>query len=103
MAAKKTSDIIPLCHNIPISQVHVGIKMIDDDRLDVMATVLCEGKTGVEMEALTAVMGASLTIYDMVKAVDKGMVISQTRVVEKKGGRSGDWKESGWEGWQESD
>lgn len=101
MAAKKTSDIIPLCHNIPISHVRVRMKMIGDDRLCVMATVLCEGKTGVEMEALTTVMGASLTVYDMVKAVDKGMVISGTRVVEKKGGRSGDWKEDGWVEWQE--
>ena len=88
MAAKKTSDLIPLCHPLMISKVSVDFQ-IGDGVVDVEATVKVEGKTGVEMEALTACSVASLTIYDMLKAVDRGMKITDLRVVEKSGGKSG--------------
>jgi cyclic pyranopterin monophosphate synthase len=88
MAAKKTSDLIPLCHPLMISKVSVDFQ-IGDGVVDVEATVKVEGKTGVEMEALTACSVACLTVYDMLKAVDRGMKITDLRVVEKSGGKSG--------------
>ncbi|KAI1131547.1 molybdenum cofactor biosynthesis protein 1 B [Nemania abortiva] len=95
MAAKKTSDLIPLCHPISISKVTVDLEVVqgqdDAGRVNIEATVACEGKTGVEMEALTAASTAALTIYDMCKAVDKGMSIDGLRVVLKEGGKSGRW------------
>ncbi|OJJ45740.1 hypothetical protein ASPZODRAFT_133604 [Penicilliopsis zonata CBS 506.65] len=115
MAAKKTPDIIPLCHpGIGITGVEVDVKLIDPVRSDdsprtggsgsisgstaqhggmhVIATVSCLGRTGVEMEAMTSTMSAALTVYDMLKAVDKGMVISDVQLLEKKGGKSGHWR-----------
>ncbi len=91
MAAKKTSDLIPLCHPLMISKVTIDFA-IAADHIDVEATVKVEGKTGVEMEALTACSVACLTIYDMLKAVDRGMTITNLRVVEKSGGKSGRFK-----------
>jgi cyclic pyranopterin monophosphate synthase len=91
MAAKKTSDLIPLCHPLMISKVTVDF-IIAPNHIDVEATVKVEGKTGVEMEALTACSVACLTIYDMLKAVDRGMTITDLRVVEKTGGKSGSYK-----------
>jgi cyclic pyranopterin monophosphate synthase len=91
MAAKKTSNLIPLCHPLMISKVTVDFE-IGSDHIDVKATVKVEGKTGVEMEALTACSVACLTIYDMLKAVDRGMIITNLRVVEKTGGKSGTFK-----------
>ena len=88
MAAKRTSDLIPLCHPLMISKVTVDFEQAED-HIVVTATVKVEGKTGVEMEALTACSVASLTIYDMLKAVDRGMVITNLRLVEKSGGKSG--------------
>jgi len=91
MAAKRTSDLIPLCHPLPLSKVDV--ECIPDDALPgvrITATVKTTGKTGVEMEALTAVSLAALTIYDMTKAAEKTMRIQNIRLVEKHGGRSGD-------------
>jgi cyclic pyranopterin monophosphate synthase len=88
MAAKKTSDLIPLCHPLMISKVSVDFQ-IGDNVVDVEATVRVEGKTGVEMEALTACSVACLTVYDMLKAVDRGMKVTDLRVVEKSGGKSG--------------
>lgn len=88
MAAKKTSELIPLCHPLMISKVSVEF-VIGENQIDVEATVKVEGKTGVEMEALTACSVTCLTIYDMLKAVDRGMVISDVRLVEKSGGKSG--------------
>jgi cyclic pyranopterin monophosphate synthase len=88
MAAKKTSDLIPLCHPLMISKVSIEFTIIDG-AIDVEATVKVEGKTGVEMEALTACSVACLTLYDMVKAVDRGMKITDLRLVEKLGGKSG--------------
>ena len=90
-AAKKTSDLIPLCHPLAISKVTVDFKLAAR-HIDVEALVKVEGKTGVEMEALTACAVACLTIYDMVKAVDRGIVISDLRLVEKTGGKSGTFK-----------
>lgn len=92
MAAKRTSDLIPLCHPLPLSKVNVRIK--DDPELPgfrVEAETKTTGQTGVEMEALTAVSVTCLTIYDMLKAVDKGMVISNVRLTAKSGGKSGNW------------
>ncbi|MFI5410375.1 cyclic pyranopterin monophosphate synthase MoaC [Kaistia sp. UC242_56] len=92
MAAKKTHELIPLCHPIMLSKVTIEIDF--DDQLPGMrirATTKVAERTGVEMEALTAVSVACLTIYDMAKAVDRGMTIGQIRLVEKTGGRSGDW------------
>ncbi len=91
MAAKKTSDLIPLCHPLMISKVSVEFTIINA-AIDVEATVKVEGKTGVEMEALTACAVACLTLYDMVKAVDRGMKITDLRLVEKSGGKSGLFK-----------
>ncbi len=91
MAAKKTADLIPLCHPLMISKVTVDFQ-IESSHIDVEATVKVEGKTGVEMEALTACSVACLTIYDMLKAVDRGMTITNLRLVEKSGGKSGSYK-----------
>ena len=82
MAAKKTSDLIPLCHNLPLEKVDIEFE-IKKDRVAIVSTAQCTGKTGVEMEALTAVSVASLTLYDMCKAVDKKMVIEKIRLLEK--------------------
>ncbi|KCZ46057.1 MULTISPECIES: cyclic pyranopterin monophosphate synthase MoaC [unclassified Hyphomonas] len=91
MAAKKTADLIPLCHPLPLTNVEVSITPLDPDALHVTATVRTTGKTGVEMEALTAVSAACLTLYDMLKSVDKAMVISGIELVSKTGGKSGDY------------
>tara|TARA_R110000824_G_scaffold155226_5_gene327700 strand:+ start:13653 stop:14138 length:486 start_codon:yes stop_codon:yes gene_type:complete len=93
MAAKKTSDLIPLCHPLMISKVSVDFKPNTRTRsIEVEATVKLSGQTGVEMEALTAVSVACLTLYDMAKAVDRGMVISDIRLTHKDGGKSGTYK-----------
>jgi cyclic pyranopterin phosphate synthase len=95
MAAKKTADLIPLCHPLALSKVSVDIEPdVTLSGLRVTAFAKLEGKTGVEMEALTAVSVACLTIYDMAKAADRGMRITDIRLEEKTGGRSGDWKAS---------
>ena len=91
MAAKKTSDLIPLCHPLAISKVTLDLAP-DDTGVTATATVALTGRTGVEMEALTAVSVALLTVYDMAKAIEKGMRIEGIRLVEKTGGKSGDWK-----------
>jgi cyclic pyranopterin phosphate synthase len=91
MAAKRTSDLIPLCHPLPISGVTVDLHIVAPDRVEISATVRTTGRTGVEMEALTAASVAALTVYDMVKAVDRGMRIEALRVVAKSGGKSGDF------------
>ncbi|GAA4284231.1 cyclic pyranopterin monophosphate synthase MoaC [Brevibacterium daeguense] len=93
MAAKKTPELVPLCHPLPISGVTVDFaRPADrDDAVHIRATVRTTGVTGVEMEALTAASVAALTVYDMIKALDRGAQITATRVVEKAGGVSGDW------------
>ena len=90
MAAKRTSDLIPMCHPLDISKAEVAVE-VDAGRLKVTARVRTTGRTGVEMEALTAVSVACLTLYDMLKAADRGMVIEDVRLLSKSGGRSGDW------------
>jgi cyclic pyranopterin phosphate synthase len=92
MAAKRTSELIPLCHPIPLSDVQVTARP-DPEQIcvEIRARARTTGKTGVEMEALTAVSVAALTIYDMCKAVDRGMRIEDVRLLRKSGGRSGDW------------
>ncbi|MDH3740121.1 MAG: cyclic pyranopterin monophosphate synthase MoaC [Hyphomicrobiales bacterium] len=90
MAAKRTHELIPLCHPLLISKISVEFAPVaSENRVDVTATVRVEGKTGVEMEALTAVSTACLTLYDMLKAIDRGMRIGDIRVTEKAGGKSG--------------
>ncbi len=91
MAAKRTPDLIPLCHPLPVSGVTVDLAPSGDSTLVIRATVKTTGKTGVEMEALTAASVAALTVYDMCKAVEKGMRIESVRLLEKHGGKSGDW------------
>ena len=90
MAAKRTSDLIPLCHPLPLTRVAIALDA-DDTGVSVTATAATEGRTGVEMEALTAATVALLTIYDMAKAIDKGMTIEGVRLLAKRGGKSGDW------------
>ena len=93
MASKKTADLIPLCHPLPIT--HVEIKLVaekESNRIHCLTTVKTIGQTGVEMEALNATQIALLTIYDMCKAVDRGMVIESVKLLEKEGGKSGHWK-----------
>jgi len=93
MAAKRTPELIPLCHTLLLSKVAVDFEL-DEARSCVLitTTVRCTGQTGVEMEALTAASVAALTIYDMAKALEKTMIISNLRLLEKQGGKSGDWK-----------
>ncbi|MFE4518676.1 cyclic pyranopterin monophosphate synthase MoaC [Kitasatospora sp. NPDC056783] len=90
MGAKKTPELIPLCHPIAVSGVKVDLA-VADDAVEITATVKTSDRTGVEMEALTAVAVAGLTVVDMVKAVDKGATIESVRVLSKTGGKSGDW------------
>ena len=93
MAAKRTAEMIPLCHTLALSHVDVDITPVSWGYA-LVATVRTRGRTGVEMEALTAVSVAALTIYDMLKAMDRGMTIGRIRVLEKRGGRSGHYKRS---------
>ena len=90
--AKRTADLIPLCHPIALTRVAVELDL-DDEACAVIctATVECEGRTGVEMEALTAVQVGLLTVYDMLKATDRGMTITDVKLLEKHGGKSGSW------------
>lgn len=90
MAAKKTSELIPLCHPLPLTRVAIDLA-VDETGVTATATAATEGKTGVEMEALTAVSVTLLTVYDMAKAIDKGMTIGGVRLLTKTGGKSGDW------------
>jgi cyclic pyranopterin phosphate synthase len=92
MAAKRTADLIPMCHPLPIQVAAIGFAVTTPGQLEIEARVKVTGKTGVEMEALAAVTAAALTIYDMCKAVDRGMVISDIRLMEKRGGRSGEYR-----------
>jgi cyclic pyranopterin phosphate synthase len=92
MAAKRTGDLIPLCHPLPITSASLDFTFVADDLLRIEATVRVFGRTGVEMEALTAVSVAALTVYDMCKAVDRVMTVERVRLEEKSGGRSGDFR-----------
>ncbi len=90
-AAKRTAELIPLCHPVPLTNVDVDIELLED-ALEIQARARTRARTGVEMEALTAVAVAALTIYDMVKAVCRGAVITDIQLMEKRGGKSGTWK-----------
>src|SRR3954467_11549064 len=92
MATKRTADLIPLCHPLSVESVAVDFRFEHDQSLRIEATVQIESKTGVEMEALTAVTVAALTVYDMCKAVDRGMRIERIQLEEKSGGRTGHWQ-----------
>ncbi|WP_436854761.1 cyclic pyranopterin monophosphate synthase MoaC [Staphylococcus caeli] len=95
MAAKNTSDIIPMCHPLPLTGIDVAFTWQENEQsftLNIEASVTTTGKTGVEMEALTAATTVALTVYDMTKALDKGMVIGETYLVSKSGGKSGDYQ-----------
>ncbi len=92
-AAKRTGDLIPLCHPLALDAVDVRLTT-EATAIHIVATVRCTGRTGVEMEALTAVSVAALTVYDMLKAVDRGIRIDGVRLLEKSGGRSGAWRAS---------
>ena len=93
MAAKRTADLIPLCHPLLLTKIDVSFRIDEEtSTIEITATVRNRGKTGVEMEALTAVSVAALTIYDMAKAVEKTMTIDNIRLVYKSGGKSGEWK-----------
>jgi cyclic pyranopterin phosphate synthase len=94
MAAKRTGELIPMCHPLVLDAVNLDFAF-EDDAIRAAATVSLTGRTGVEMEAITAVCVALLTIYDMAKALDKGMIIGDVRLVEKQGGKSGHWKAEG--------
>lgn len=89
MAAKRTADLIPLCHPLPLEGVEIGFEIEDEGSIAIEAVVRVEARTGVEMEALVAVSTAALTIYDMCKSLDRGMVIERIRLEEKSGGSSG--------------
>ena len=92
MGAKRTSEIIPMCHNVPLSGVDIDFKMNEEDlAVEITATAKCSGQTGVEMEALTAVSVAALTVYDMCKAVQRDIVIDRICLLRKSGGKSGDF------------
>ncbi|ACM05935.1 MULTISPECIES: cyclic pyranopterin monophosphate synthase MoaC [Thermomicrobium] len=93
MAAKRTAELIPLCHPLPLTKVEVDVRTNEQDTcLEIEARVETVSRTGVEMEALTAVAVAALTVYDMLKAVDRGMTIDRIQLIEKAGGRSGTWR-----------
>ena len=89
MAAKRTGELIPLCHTVPLSSVEIDFNFVEPDAVEIIATARCDFKTGVEMEALTAVSASALTIYDMCKAADRGMEIGEIYLMMKSGGRSG--------------
>lgn len=93
-AAKRTHELIPLCHPLLLTGIRVELEAAGDDRVRIEARCKLAGQTGVEMEALTAASVAALTLYDMCKAVDKGMLIEQVRLLEKRGGKSGTWEAS---------
>lgn len=93
MAAKRTADLIPLCHPLPLAAVTIELAADGDDGVAITATVKTTGRTGVEMEALTAASVTALTVYDMCKAVDRGMRVEGLRVVAKSGGKSGDFRQ----------
>lgn len=92
MAAKKTAELIPMCHPIPIESAEIAIEVISETQVRVVSILRCAHKTGIEMEALTAASVAALTIYDMCKAADRGMRIDQTMLLYKAGGKSGEYR-----------
>ncbi|MGE8098376.1 cyclic pyranopterin monophosphate synthase MoaC [Pseudomonas fluorescens] len=94
MAAKKTHELIPLCHPLMLSAIHIELQAVEPDRVRIVSTCRLNGRTGVELEALTAASVAALTIYDMCKAVDRGMIIESIQLLRKHGGKSGNFEAS---------
>jgi cyclic pyranopterin phosphate synthase len=94
-AAKQTGLLIPLCHPLGLDGVDVEIQQLDENRLEVLCTAICSGRTGVEMEAMTGASVAALTLYDMTKALSKGITIQRVELLAKSGGKSGPWKREG--------
>lgn len=94
MAAKRTSDLIPMCHPLPIDGVEIEIAPVSETEVRIVSTLRCTHKTGIEMEALTAASVAALTIYDMCKAIDRGMRIDRVLLLHKDGGKSGEYRHS---------
>ena len=92
MAAKKTHELIPLCHPLMLSAIHIEVKAVEPDSVRIVSTCRLNGRTGVELEALTAASVAALKIYDMCKAVDRGMIIDRIQLLRKQGGRSGNFE-----------
>jgi cyclic pyranopterin phosphate synthase len=92
LAAKRTGELIPMCHPLGLDHVAIDIESTADDTLEVRCTASCRGRTGVEMEALTGATVAALTVYDMTKGLDHGIVIERIELLEKRGGRSGVWR-----------
>ncbi len=92
LAAKRTAEWIPMCHSLGLDHVEIAFEELDGDRLEIIARTACTGRTGVEMEALTAASAAALTVYDMTKAVCRSTVIEELRLLEKRGGKSGLWQ-----------
>jgi len=92
MAAKRTDELIPLCHSLPLNEIHVDFEVVGSREIKISATAKCHGKTGVEMEAMTAASIAALTIYDMCKSMDRGMEIAAVRLTYKSGGKSGTFR-----------
>lgn len=95
MGSKRTADLIPLCHTLPLEKVSVEFEFTAAEQIRIVTEARVTAKTGVEMEALTAASVAALTIYDMVKAIDRGVEIGPVRLVEKRGGKSGTWRRDG--------
>jgi len=93
LAAKRTAELIPLCHPLSIERIDVDV-YLEGERVKIRAAVACHARTGVEMEAMTAAAAGALTVYDMCKSVEKGIVIEEVRLLEKRGGKSGTWKRS---------
>jgi cyclic pyranopterin phosphate synthase len=94
LAAKRTGEWIPLCHTLPLDGVDLAFEQVGEDLLEVRCRAACRGRTGVEMEALVGASAAALTVYDMTKAMDHGIVIEAVELLEKRGGRSGTWVRS---------
>lgn len=94
LAAKRTSDLVPLCHPLPLNRIHVDLRL-EGEVMRVVAEVACRGRTGVEMEAMTAAAVGALTVYDMCKSAGKGITIETIRLLEKRGGKSGSWTRPG--------
>lgn len=91
LAAKRTPEWIPMCHVLPLDHVEVAFEEVEPDLLEVRCSAACRGRTGVEMEAMVGASAAALVVYDMTKALDKGIAIESVRLLEKSGGKSGDW------------
>ncbi|QDU67409.1 cyclic pyranopterin monophosphate synthase MoaC [Engelhardtia mirabilis] len=98
LAAKRTPELIPMCHSLGLDHVEVEFERAGPDRLEIYCSAACRGRTGVEMEAMTGAALAALTVYDMVKGLDKGVRLAGVELLEKSGGRSGNWSRPGWNG-----